>query len=88
MCIISTEYEEIARYIVYNLNRGATLYEAYGGMTNEKRMEVVSVLEKPEYAKLIKYMRELDTKAFITVSSVNEVIGNWNNNVSRNSHLG
>ena len=88
VCIISTEYQELARYIVYDLNRGATLYEAYGGMTKEKRMEVVSVLEKPEYAKLIQYVKELDPKAFITVSSVSEVIGNWNDNVRRNRHLG
>lgn len=84
VCVISKEYEELARYIVYDLNRGATLYEAFGGISNEKRMEIVSVLEKYEYAKLIQYVRELDPAAFITVSSVNEVIGNWNDNEKRN----
>lgn len=87
VCIISKEYEELARYIVYDLNRGATLYEAFGGMTNEKRMEVVSVLEKYEYAKLIQYVRQLDPAAFITVSSVGEVIGNWNDNERRNKRF-
>lgn len=87
VCIISKEYEELARYIVYDLNRGATLYEAFGGMTNEKRMEVVSVLEKYEYAKLIQYVRQLDPTAFITVSSVGEVIGNWNDNERRNKRF-
>ena len=89
VCIISKEYKELARYIVYDLNRGATMYEAFGGMTNEKRMEVVRVLEKPEYAKLIQYAKDLDPKAFITVSNVSEVIGNWNDNEKRNrKHLG
>lgn len=88
VCIISKEYQELARYIVYDLNRGATMYEAFGGMTNEKRMEVVSVLEKYEYAKLIQYVHQLDPKAFITVSNVSEVIGNWNDNEKRNrKHL-
>lgn len=84
VCIISKEYQELARYIVYDLNRGATMYEAMGGMTSEKHMEVVSVLEKYEYAKLIQYVRQLDPHAFITVSNVSEVIGNWNNNERRN----
>ena len=53
-------------------------------MSSEKRMEVVSVLEKYEYAKLIQYVHQIDPSAFITVSSVNEVIGNWNDNEKRN----
>ena len=84
VCVISKEYQELARYIVYDLNRGATMYEAFGGMSSEKRMEVVSVLEKYEYAKLIQYVHQIDPSAFITVSSVNEVIGNWNDNEKRN----
>lgn len=88
VCIISKEYQELARFIVYDLNRGATMYEAFGGMSNEKRMEVVSVLEKYEYAKLIQYVHQLDPGAFITVSSVSEVIGNWNDNVKRNRRFG
>ena len=87
VCVISKEYQELARYIVYDLNRGATMYEAFGGMSSEKRMEVVSVLEKYEYAKLIQYVHQIDPNAFITVSSVNEVIGNWNDNEKRNRRL-
>ena len=63
-----------------DLHRGATLYHAYGGMDLTKRMEVVTILEKSEYGKLLAYIHQTDPDAFVTVSTVNEVIGRWNQN--------
>lgn len=80
VCILSKQYQDIQRYIVQDLNRGATLYKAQGGMENAEQTEVVTILEKAEYAKLMAYLPEKDPSAFVTVSTVNEVIGNWNEN--------
>lgn len=81
VCIMSRDHHaEIQKYIVYDLNRGATLYPAIGGMENREQLEVVTVLEKFEYAKLMSYLNEIDPKAFVTVSTVNAVVGNWNEN--------
>ncbi len=78
VCILSGKYQEIQEYIVRELHRGATLYHAYGGMGLTERMEVVTILEKSEYGKLLAYIHQADPAAFVTVSTVNEVIGEWN----------
>lgn len=80
VCIISSNYQAVQEYIVKELHRGVTLYAAYGGMNNEEKMEVVSILEKSEYGKLLSYIHANDPTAFLTVSTVGEVVGQWNRN--------
>lgn len=78
ICILSNKYQEIQMFIVQQLHRGATLYPAYGGLDNQEKTEVVTILEKAEYAKLLAFIHETDPSAFVTVSTVGEVIGEWN----------
>ena len=51
--ILSKEHEKIQNYIVKELRRGATIYPAYGGLDHAEHVEVVTILEKNEYGKLI-----------------------------------
>ena len=69
---------EIQQFVVHELHRGATLYPAVGGLGNQEQTEVVTILEKSEYAKLLAFIHETDQSAFVTVSTVSEVIGEWN----------
>lgn len=78
VCILSSKYAEIQEFIVKELHRGATLYHAYGGMGLAKHMEIATILEKSEYGKLLAFIQQTDPSAFVTVSTVNEVIGEWN----------
>lgn len=78
VCILSPKYQKMQEYIVQELHRGATLYPAYGGLDNEEKLEVVTILEKAEYAKLLNFVHREDPGAFVTVSTVGEVIGQWN----------
>ena len=78
VCILSVKYQEIQEYIVRELHRGATLYHAYGGMGLTERREVGTILEKCDYGKLLASIHQADPAAFVTVSTVNEVIGEWN----------
>ncbi len=80
VCIITADYQAVQDYIVKELNRGVTLYSAYGGLNHEKKTEVVTILEKNEYGKLLTYIHENDPSAFLTVSTVGDVIGEWNRN--------
>ena len=80
VCVLSPKYQEIQMYIIKELNRGATLYHAYGAWENEKRIELVTILENNELAKLLEYVNKIDPDAFITVATVGTVIGKWNNN--------
>ena len=78
VCILSEKYQDMQKYIVEELHRGTTLYPAFGGLDNQERTEVVTILEKNEYAKLLAYIHKTDPSAFVTVSTVGEVIGQWN----------
>ena len=81
--ILSKEHEKIQNYIVKELRRGATIYPAYGGLDHAEHVEVVTILEKNEYGKLLSFIHETDEHAFVTVSTVNEVVGAWNTVKSR-----
>ena len=81
--ILSKEHEKIQNYIVRELRRGATIYPAYGGLDHAEHVEVVTILEKNEYGKLLSFIHETDEHAFVTVSTVNEVVGDWNTVKSR-----
>ncbi len=76
--IISPEYSQMQEFIVKKLNRGVTLYPAIGGWDNKDRMELVTILQKNEYAQLLGFVNKVDPKAFVTVATVGEVIGQWN----------
>ena len=60
-----------------------TLNEAKGGYDNSEKLEIVTILAKNEYAQLMEYIRNNDPKAFVTVSTVSEVVGYWNSNKKR-----
>lgn len=76
--VISEKYDEIQKFIVKDLYRGATLYQIKGGWNDEDKMELVTILQKNEYAKLLEYVHKVDAQAFVTVSTVGQVIGRWN----------
>ena len=59
--------------------RISTLYKAAGGYERKERPEIVTILAKNEYGKLLSYIREVDPNAFVTVTSVSEIVGIWNN---------
>ena len=75
VCILSEKNEEIQRFIQEEINRGYTLYKAIGGYEKRERTEVVTILAQNEYLRLISFVRETDPSAFVTVTSINEVVG-------------
>ncbi len=80
VCILSDKHEEIEKFILEDINRGLTVYRAVGGYKKCERTELVTILANNEYGQLIKYIREIDPDAFVTVTSVSEIVGVWNRN--------
>ncbi len=78
VCILSKEYEKIRDYIVHELKQGVTVYEAKGGYSNETKIELITILDRASYGKLLQFVHEVDDHAFMTVSTTNEIIGSWN----------
>lgn len=73
--IISSSASEIKGFIMDKLNRGVTIYKAIGGNTNEERPVLNTIISSREAIRLKNYIRKIDSKAFITVSNVSEIIG-------------
>lgn len=73
VCIISKHEDEIRRFILHDLRSGATIYEALGAYDNQVHREIIAIVDKNEYAKLITFLEKCDPAAFVTVYNVNEV---------------
>ena len=77
ICILSKNYEEIQNFILIEMGRGITLYTAKGAFQQEEQTELVTIMTVNEYKTLMNYLHESDFKVFMTISTVNEVIGIW-----------
>ena len=73
VCIITKKEEELRQFIVHDLHSGATIYEAIGAYNMEKRNEIITIVDKGEYQKLMKYINQEDPEAFITVYTVSDM---------------
>ena len=73
VCILSPKYEEITQFILHELRSGASHYDLYGAYDGAVRREIVTIVDKQEYRKLMDYVHKTDPKAFVTVYSVNEI---------------
>ncbi len=74
VCIISREKErQICDWILYTLKSGATVYEAKGAYDGTVRNEIITIVDKHEYQKLMQYVTKEDPAAFITVYNVSDM---------------
>ncbi|MBS6196362.1 MAG: YitT family protein [Clostridiales bacterium] len=74
VCIISEKLEEIRNYLIHDLHSGATIYETLGAYDFQPHKEIVTIVNKAEYAKLMSFMSATDKEAFMTVYTVNEIM--------------
>ena len=70
VCIITKKEEQLRRFIIEELHSGATVYEAIGAYNLEKHNEIITIVDKSEYQKLMNFINREDPKAFITVYTV------------------
>ena len=73
VCVISPKLDVIVNYILHELHSGATLYENKGAYNNVEGKEVITIVDKNEYRKLMEFIKKTDPKAFVTVYSVSEI---------------
>ena len=73
VCIISSEIDTFLDYILNDLHSGATVYEYYGPYNKTTGKEVIAIVDKNEYRKLMDFIKKTDPKAFVTVYSVNSI---------------
>lgn len=73
VCIITKKEEELRHFIINDLHSGATIYESIGAYNMEKHNEIITIVDKSEYQKLMNYINREDPHAFITVYTVSDI---------------
>ena len=73
VCIITKKEEELRQFIINDLHSGATINESIGAYNMERRNEIITIVDKSEYQKLMNYINREDPHAFITVYTVSDI---------------
>ena len=73
VCIVSPKEEEIRNFILTELHSGATIYEAIGAYHLQKHDEIITVVDRAEFQKLMNFLDRTDPEAFVTVYQVSDM---------------
>lgn len=73
VCIITQKEEALRQFIINDLHSGATIYEAIGAYNLERHSEIITIVDKSEYQKLMSFINREDPKAFITIYNVSSM---------------
>lgn len=73
VCIITQKEEALRQFIINDLHSGATIYEAIGAYNLERHNEIITIVDKSEYQKLMSFINREDPKAFITIYNVSSI---------------
>lgn len=73
--ILSSKNREISKYIIDELERGCTIFNGKGGYSEKDASILYTVLSRKQFILLKKFIKEVDSRAFITVSEAHEVLG-------------
>lgn len=71
--VITKRFDELRGFILDELHCGATIYRAEGAYTHERFPELVMIVDKGQYQRLMTYVHRLDPEAFVAVYTVSEV---------------
>lgn len=71
--IISEKRSLIMKYLINDMNKGATLLNGKGGFTGRDTEIILTILTRRDFIKLKLYIRKVDPQAFISVNIVAEV---------------
>jgi uncharacterized membrane-anchored protein YitT (DUF2179 family) len=73
--ILSKKYDQIADSITQDLHRGVTVLDGKGWYTKQDTKVLMVLTRKTDLNLLLRYIRQIDSHAFLSVSSVNGVYG-------------
>jgi uncharacterized membrane-anchored protein YitT (DUF2179 family) len=73
VCVISQHLDKIVEFVLHDLHSGATLNEIIGAYDNTPRREMITIVDKDEYKKLMDFIHKVDPKAFVTVYAVSDM---------------
>ena len=75
LLVFSDRYADIADHIINNMNRGVTVLSAQGWYTKKDKNVLLILINRKQLPSLTKVIKEVDPRAFMSVSSTNNVYG-------------
>ena len=73
--ILSKEYEKIADAITHEMHRGVTVLDGKGWFSKQDTKVLMVLTRKTDLNLMLRYIKQIDSTAFLSVSSVNGVYG-------------
>lgn len=73
--IFTKKYQEVADAIAFDMKRGVTLIPSKGWFTKEEGYIVMVITRKTDLNLLLRYVKQIDSEAFLSVGSVMGVYG-------------
>lgn len=75
LLVFSHKHKEIADYITNVMSRGVTVLKAQGWYTKQEKDVLLILISQKEFPQLSKVIKDIDSKAFMSVSPTNNVYG-------------
>ena len=75
LLVFSDHYSDIADHIINNMDRGVTVLSAKGWFTKKEKNVLLILINRKQLPSLTKVIKEVDPRAFMSVSSTNNVYG-------------
>ncbi len=79
--VITEKTDEITRFVLHDLQRGATILQGKGAYTGQDRKLLMIVLKRRELGELISFIRNTDKSAFIIVTETRYAFGEGFQNI-------
>ena len=73
--IITSQVEKVIKYILKDVDRGCTIFKGTGAYSKENRDILFIILDRRQFIKLRKFLKENDPQSFVTVTETSKVFG-------------
>lgn len=73
--VVCSNPEPICDFLIHELNRSATVADAQGAFTGDKKYIIFTALNRNQAVRLRNYIKEVEPNAFILISNTSEIIG-------------
>lgn len=73
--VVCSNPEPICNFLIHELNRSATVADAQGAFTGDKKYIIFTALNRNQAVRLRNYIKEVEPNAFILISNTSEIIG-------------
>ena len=73
--VFSSKYEQIADHMIYNVQRGVTALQSVGWYSQQESKVLLIVARKHQLNMVLREIKSIDPKAFVSVSTAMSVYG-------------